>query len=327
MNAPPGFGALEARFGEWLDPRQAAALAGIPVADLPAARVRAREAGFWIEEEAGRGLRLANAPLRGGVVAGEGGGPRFAVEVVEACDSTNERLLARAEKEPAASGLVLAAESQTAGRGRFGRRWVCPPRKGLLFSALVRLPGGAADGPVLTVAAAVAAARAIRAEAGLPVRIRWPNDLVVGGRKLGGVLAEARPRPGRGPGAVVAGIGLNTHTGSDDFPPGLRGTATSLAAETRRPCDRNALFGRTLRALSRILGAFAGGDLSGLEAEWKELSSVLGSRVRLRRGGEPVEGRVVDLSLEDGIILEHDSGAIGVYAPETVSLVPDGSVE
>jgi BirA family biotin operon repressor/biotin-[acetyl-CoA-carboxylase] ligase len=319
---PPGpdFESLAERFGEPLDPRETAGVLGISVADLADARSRGRGDGFWIEECPGGTLRLENRPMTPVRIPGLA---RWTVETLRETDSTNARLLARAEAGGLSPGAVLCAERQAAGRGRFGRSWECPPFAGLLFSAFVRLPDDPAAGAVLTATAAASAARAIREAFPVPVELRWPNDLVVRGRKIGGVLAETCRASG--PGSFVVGLGVNTHVRAGEFPPGLETPATSIAMETDRPCDRNALLAGVLRALGERLDALSHGAFEAVENEWKALSGMVGSRVRLLIGDSDVEGRVEDLSIRDGLILRRDDGGIGIFpAEEALRLRPLG---
>ncbi|MGE5406999.1 MAG: biotin--[acetyl-CoA-carboxylase] ligase, partial [Syntrophothermus sp.] len=139
-------------------------------------------------------------------------------------DSTNARAreLAAAGAPP---GTVVTAAEQTEGRGRQGRRWVAPAGRALLYSAIVR-PLGVRHA-LLPLAAPLAVCEAAEELApGTPCRVKWPNDVWVGGRKLAGVLIEGRPQEGWG----VVGVGLNLTISSDEFPPDLRDTATSLCS-------------------------------------------------------------------------------------------------
>ncbi|MEK7269499.1 MAG: biotin--[acetyl-CoA-carboxylase] ligase [Planctomycetota bacterium] len=312
---PPGpdFASLSERFGESLDAREAAAILGIPVGELAETAARARSAGFWLAEGAGGTLRLENRPLESVRIAGAAG---WTIEVLPEADSTNARLLARSPAGGLFPGMVLCAERQTAGRGRFGRTWACPPFAGLLFSAFVHLSPDPIAGTALTAAAAVSAARAIREAFGVPVELRWPNDLVVRGRKIGGILAETCHAAG--PGAFVVGLGINTHVRAEEFPKDLETPATSIAMETDRPCDRNALLAGVLRALEERLDGLSHGDFRGVEAEWKALSGMIGTRVCLSIGRASVEGRVEDLSIRDGLILRRPDGGIEIHPADAV---------
>ena len=147
--------------------------------------------------------------------------------VFEETDSTND-LAARAGQDGVPEGLVIFAESQRAGRGRLGRKWVSPPRRNLLCSVLLRPEAVPVERwPELTFCAALAVAETAERFTGLPARIKWPNDVLLAGRKVAGILLECHH--GQAPGFVVVGIGLNVLQQEEDFPPELRDRAGSLA--------------------------------------------------------------------------------------------------
>ena len=156
------------------------------------------------------------------------------VEVVARTGSTNADLLARAQRAEGAEGFVLAAEEQTSGRGRMGRSWVSPPRAALTFSVLLRPQAPAARLGWLPLLAGVAVATALREATGVTAVLKWPNDLLAGGAKLGGILAEAAPASGTGGTAVVVGIGINVDTEPDELPPPGPGPGGALAATSLR---------------------------------------------------------------------------------------------
>ncbi len=147
--------------------------------------------------------------------------------VFEETDSTND-LAARAGQDGVPEGLVIFAESQRAGRGRLGRKWVSPPGRNLLCSTLLRPAAVPAERwPELTFCAALAVAETAERFTGQPARIKWPNDVLLAGRKVAGILLERHQ--GQAPGFVVVGIGLNVLQGEADFPPELRERAGSLS--------------------------------------------------------------------------------------------------
>lgn len=192
-----------------------------------------RTAGFTIEGplDPGDRYRLAAAPgrliaddLRAAlpenvVVGGE-------ILTFDETDSTND-LAAQAGRDGLAEGLVIFAESQRAGRGRLGRKWVSPPGLNLLFSILLRPVMPVERWPELTFCAALAVAETAECFTGQPARIKWPNDVLLSGRKIAGILLESHQA--RTPGFVVVGIGLNVLQREQDFAPELRERAGSLA--------------------------------------------------------------------------------------------------
>jgi BirA family biotin operon repressor/biotin-[acetyl-CoA-carboxylase] ligase len=208
---------------------------------------------------------------------GSVGGLWTSVEVVASTGSTNADLLARGGPE----GQVLVAEEQTAGRGRAGRTWVSLPGASLTFSVLVRptsVPPAARGWlPLLT---GVAVADAVRSAAGVAAVLKWPNDVLVGDRKLAGILAEQSP-PGD---AVVIGVGLNVATPGDALPVSPTGLpATSLLVEGAEVA-REALLVEILRALERLYLPFRAApdpEGSGLLAQYSAACATLGRIVRV----------------------------------------------
>ena len=215
------------------------------------------------EGEAGRTRfdpDVLRAALPEGVVVGR------QVLVFEETDSTND-LAARAGEDGLPEGLTIFAESQRAGRGTSGRRWVSPPRQSLLFSVLLR-PKGVPLGrwPELTFCAALAVAEAAEQVTGEAAGIKWPNDVLLGGRKVAGILLESHRR--QTPGFVVIGIGLNVLQREADFDPEIRGRAGSLAnaAGAGRKLERERVAATVLERLGEIYQAWPEGFAEILSA-------------------------------------------------------------
>jgi BirA family biotin operon repressor/biotin-[acetyl-CoA-carboxylase] ligase len=208
-------------------------------------------------------------------------------------DSTNTRARELAEAG-APHGTVVTAGEQSEGRGRQGRTWTAPPGKALLYSALLRpLDERHLLLPLAVPLAVCEAAESL--QAGLECSIKWPNDVWVEGRKLGGILIEARPRDGW----AVIGVGLNLSIETDEFPPELRDTATSLRGGATREEARAALdaaLGRWVEEdAEKILAEWGGRDaLRGREIAWDDGSGVAdgvddrGSLLVLTAGGDRV---------------------------------------
>jgi BirA family transcriptional regulator, biotin operon repressor / biotin---[acetyl-CoA-carboxylase] ligase len=254
-----------------------------------------------------------------------------AIEVTEVTGSTNADLLARAA-DGAPEGLVLAAERQRAGRGRMGRAWVAPPRAALAFSLLLRPQAvPRARHGWLPLLAGLATAEAVRAVTPVDARLKWPNDLLVGAAKLGGILTEAAWGAGSAAGAVVVGIGLNVSTEPDELPAPGPGPAGSLAATSLRIAaspgpDRGVLlaailtgFERSYRAWSR---AFGDPERSGLGAAYTRLCSTIGQRVRVELpGGGLLTGLAAGIDPDGRLLVRTDPGAeLPVAAGDVVHL-------
>jgi BirA family transcriptional regulator, biotin operon repressor / biotin---[acetyl-CoA-carboxylase] ligase len=216
------------------------------------------------------------------------------IDVVERTASTNADVAAAAESgEPA--GYVLVAEQQDAGRGRLDRAWESPPRAGLLLSGLLRPAVPPAALPLLPLLAGLAVAEAVRAVADVPAVLKWPNDVLAGGRKLAGILVERTAG-----GAVVIGLGLNVTTRPDELPVD---TATSLAIEGGRT-DREPLAKEILRALARRYTMYVETDGSpgSVLPAYREVCETIGRQVVVQvPGGGSVTGTAV--AVDDGGML------------------------
>ena len=232
--------------------------------------------------------------------------------------STNTEA-ARQARAGAAEGLCVVAREQTAGRGRQQRAWASPADAGLYFSVVLRPRLEAAAWPLVALAAAVAVRDALRESCRLDADIKWPNDLLAGGRKLCGILAEA-VEAGRGR-ACVVGIGVNLSDGA--FPPELRERATSVEAVTGATPDREALLSALVRALAaryaRLQGP--GGGEETLRA-WAAASTyAAGKRVRVALGAEEFHGTTRGLEPDGALRVETATGEIKIVRAGDVTSV------
>jgi BirA family biotin operon repressor/biotin-[acetyl-CoA-carboxylase] ligase len=252
-------------------------------------------------------------------------GGRFGeVDWVAETASTNADLVARALARPGGPEAVLVADHQTAGRGRLERRWEAPPGANLLVSVLVRPAVDASRWPTLTTAAALAAADAVLAVAGVRPGVRWPNDLIVSdGRapgKLAGVLAEAVVPPGAAP-ALVVGVGINV-AWPPDAEAGAPLAATSLAACTGRVPDRGRVLAAFVSRLDRWLAVWHD-DPGALRDAHRSRSITLGRPVRVRvAGGEVVDGLATDVGIDGSIEVSTPDGARSFAAADVEHLRP-----
>jgi BirA family biotin operon repressor/biotin-[acetyl-CoA-carboxylase] ligase len=203
----------------------------------------------------------------------------------------------------APEGTVVIAEAQSAGRGRLGRRWTSPAGKGLLFSVLLRPRLPMNDAHLLTLVAAAAAAEAIEAVAGTPVHIKWPNDLFVGDRKVGGIFMEVAGEQDEVE-WVVVGIGVNVNTEYSELPVALRRTATSLKMAGGEPVDRSELLARLLLALhEHYADALAGGFERAL-SDFRQRDYLLSKGVNVQTREGPVAGRAAGIDERGALLVE-----------------------
>lgn len=243
-------------------------------------------------------MRLTEEAIRSGLRT-RGVGRR--IICVEVCGSTND-LAWKEAVEGAPEGTVVFAEEQTAGRGRFGRSWVAPRGKAILCSILLRPKIETERVPLVTALGALAVADV----AGPEARIRFPNDVMLGDRKVAGILVEAR-FVGSRPDLFILGIGLNVNA----HPPGVN--ATSLGPEVSRQAKARELL-EAVEAWYRRLE----GPLEDFRRPWRERSFILGRRVRVKEAGRGVEGTVEDVDPIDGMVLRLDTGHLRHFRGEHV---------
>lgn len=238
--------------------------------------------------------------------------------------STNDAARALA-LEGAEHGTAVLAGEQTRGRGTRGRTWHSPAGLGLYASFVLRGPGG---GPfpllhLLPLAAGLAAADAVRAEAGIEVRLKWPNDLVADGKKLGGILCEG-VSGGAGGDFAVVGVGLNVGHRPDDLPAEIRPRATSLRMEGAGRATVDGLFDGLCRALDCWYNALARGDAAAVVRAFEaRLAFPPGAPVRAVTAAGPVAGTCRGLDAEGRLVVQRADGAGTVVLDAVLEL--DGS--
>lgn len=240
-------------------------------------------------------------------------GTRFAglLQHLETIDSTNIRAV-QAASEGAPDGTVFIADEQTAGRGRGGHIWHSAAGDGLYVSAIVRPQRDTmplAKALWLSLATGLAAQSAIRETAGLHADLRWPNDLLIGRKKCGGILVETASTSGTPAQLRYAVIGIGINANHQVFPPELRDLATSLYIESRVVALREALLGNLLIALNSEIGRLKAGHDSLLERFSAASTWVRGKRVRVDENGG-YTGTTVGLNREGFLQVEEDNGAL-----------------
>lgn len=231
-----------------------------------------------------------------------------AVYAFASLPSTNDEA-ARLARAGAPEGTVVVADSQSAGRGRLDREWLADPGTSLLASWVVRPSIARDDIPLLTLAAAAAAAEAVETETSVAVAVKWPNDLLAGGRKLAGILAEVTAD-----GAVVIGLGVNVR--QSEFPPPIDQVATSLLQEGSRPVGRARLLGAILAAFA----PFAQAPRAALDS-YRRRCDTIGRDVRVERpGGVVLTGRAVEVAGDGTLVVEDGGVRTAVAAGDVVHL-------
>ena len=308
-----------------LPPGELAAELGAPVPLVEAALARLTDAGFDIETRPGFGCRMLGSPdrliaddlharLGRCALAGE-------ILVFEETSSTND-VAARLGREGHPGGLAVFAERQTSGRGRFGRRWDSAARNGLWFSLLLRPPWPPAQWVRLTTWAGVGVAGAVERTLGRPVQIKWPNDVLIDGRKVAGILTESSTDAS---GQLFAVVGIGVNVNQETFPPEVADRAASLRQFTGRNLDRPALAANLLRELDARLSE-AGCGFDGIVTEAARRSPLLGNRLRLHAAHEWFEGIAEGLDADGNLLVRLPDGGLRAMTSGEVTSQPPSFV-
>ena len=262
-----------------------------------------RQAGYEIEAGPHFGYRLVNSPdaLHADDLLARLGPTKVIgrdIRVFEETTSTND-VIEKLARDGVKEGAVVFAESQTKGRGRLGRKWMSPTHKGLWFSVLLRPKLTPQEMTQLTVASATALRRAIKNVTGVSADIKWPNDLLIGGKKVVGILTEMSAEVDRVR-HVILGIGVDVN--QEDFPPELRAIATSLKNESGEEICRAELAVEILRELDFDYARICGGKFSAVADEWETGCATIGKKVSVQMGTRLVRGQAEALD-DDGALL------------------------
>lgn len=233
-------------------------------------------------------------------------------------DSTNNKAKSLAQ-EGSPEGTLVLAEEQTGGKGRLGRQWVSPFAKGLWFSLILRPPIAPMDATKIVILTAVALQEAIVDLTKLPVKIKWPNDLLLGEKKITGILLEMNGELDT-INYLVLGIGINVNLQEEDFPESLRERVTSLAVGLGEKLSRLNLLRAVLQKLEEHYFAFLGGEFSFLLEKWKKSSCTLGKRVRVTTPNGLIEGIALDYNQDGSLLVETAPGQIRKITSGDVNL-------
>jgi BirA family transcriptional regulator, biotin operon repressor / biotin---[acetyl-CoA-carboxylase] ligase len=238
---------------------------------------------------------------------------------LESVGSTNDAACAEAEKG-APEGTVVVAEEQTAGRGRLRRRWHSPSGLGIWMSVVLRPEVGSETAPGMTLCASVAVAKAVRSLYPVDVSLKWPNDVMVKGKKLCGILTEMKASR-RNVDFVVCGIGMNVNQTPEDFPVELREGAVSIMMATGKRVDRAELLAAMLEHLEEQYRKFCREGVASSLDEWRSMCPLFGKRVRIKGRREAVEGIFFNIDDNGALVLRLDSGIHRSFLAGDVELV------
>jgi BirA family biotin operon repressor/biotin-[acetyl-CoA-carboxylase] ligase len=277
--------------------------------------------GYGIEAVPSKGYRLLSTPDRivASDLADRSGLRTIGRTIVhrEEVASTNTLAMELAQ-QGAENGTVVIAESQTGGKGRLGRSWISP-RGNLYLSVILRPAVPVHKAPLVTLMGAVAVAAALHKHIGIAAGIKWPNDILVGGRKIAGLLTEMSAEPDRIR-HIVLGIGVNVNMDLRELPPDVRRASSTVAAAAGKNIDRTGLLRELLAELDRWYQQFLKNEAQVLTA-WQERNVTLGNRVAVSGSGSRLEGVAHSIDADGRLILKMDDGALRTVAAGDVTLV------
>lgn len=274
-----------------------------------------RREGYTIESQAGSGYRLCSIPdgLPAREIAAGLDESLFGHRIVslEETDST-QREASELARQGCPEGAVVVAEGQTAGRGRVRRRWFSAPG-GLALSVVLRPEIQPSQAALFTLLAGVSCASSIIRMTGLEPALKWPNDVMLGHRKVAGILAEMSGQPDRID-FLILGLGININTPFEAWPEELKETATSLRQATGTMISPVRMIQDLLGQLECDYADFNRGGLDRLLDRWRAVSSTLGRQVTVHRPDEDIPGLARDIDHQGALIVETESGLLTVHA-------------
>jgi BirA family biotin operon repressor/biotin-[acetyl-CoA-carboxylase] ligase len=228
------------------------------------------------------------------------------IQVFEQTTSTND-VIEKLARDGVKEGVVVFAELQTKGRGRLGRKWISPAHKGLWFSILLRPDLRPQETTQLTVASATALRRAIQSETGLKPEIKWPNDILIRGKKVAGILTELSAELDKVR-HVILGIGVDVNLNANEFPAELKKTATSLKIEAGEMIPRAELATKILRELDADYARICSGKFASVADEWETHCATIGRNVMVQIGERKIRGRAESLDDDGALLLRTEHG-------------------
>lgn len=269
-----------------------------------------RKRGFVIEAVPSKGYRLLEVPDLSAehILSQIREGFWKDVLFYDSLGSTNDTAMDLAVKGEIQPASVIIADTQHKGKGRLGRAWVSPPGLNIAMSLVVRPAIPPMEAGLLTILAAVSCASALRRVTGLPVAIKWPNDLLLSERKVGGILTETRSSPDSIDLAVI-GIGINVNSERLDFPEEFREMVTSLREEAGKRLRRSDIVVSVLSEFAHFCGMLGESGRASLLEEWRRMSSTIGRRVMVVAAKETFTGLAEGID-EDGVLMVRLPGGV-----------------
>lgn len=306
------FDALTDRTGSFISGTRIAAALGVSRTAVWKQIKHLRREGYEIESAPRLGYRLVRAPdrlypsqikhmLKTRLLGSE-------IVYFDTIGSTNDEAM-RLAAGGAPEGTVVVSEEQTRGKGRLGRSWLSPKYQGIWFSVILRPQVLPIETGLITLAAAAAVARAIAKETGLEAEIKWPNDVLIRGKKVAGVLSEMSAEQDKVH-FVVVGLGTNANVEAKAFPAEWRQRATSLKEQLGRKIDRSRLLCSVLGSFEELYGLFQEREWQKIVDEWKEMSTTIGKEVKAKLFERTVIGVAIDVDENGQLILRLPNGNV-----------------
>lgn len=281
-----------------------------------------RRWGFKIQSERKKGYRLVESPdlilpaeIKKNLKTKILGKKVYSYRKVGSTNVLGFRLAETGAEE----GTLIVAEEQTKGKGRMGRSWYSPPRLGLWMSLILRPDIAPFKAPGLSICAGLSLAQAILEMTGIEAKIKWPNDCLIDGKKVGGILLELSAELDR-INSVIVGIGVNVNHSAKDFPKNLAQTATSIKIKLGEDISRITLLTSFLKKFERIYLDFKKNGLSPQREMIKSFSSILGKKVMVKFGKEKIEGMAENIDDNGSLVIKTKKGEKVVTAGEVTVL-------
>ena len=283
-----------------------------------------RQVGYEISAGPHSGYRLVDSPdvlHADDLLARLAGATKIIgrdIQVFKKTTSTND-VIEKLARDGVREGVVVFAESQTRGRGRLGRKWISPANKGLWFSVLLRPQLRPQESTQLTIASATALRRAISCTTALRTEIKWPNDILIRGKKVAGILTELSAELDRVH-HLTLGIGVDVNLAAEDFPPEIRTFATSLKIEAGMEISQVELAAAIIRELDVDYGRIIHGDFPAVADEWEAGCATMGKNVIVRMGDRTIRGRAESLDDDGALLVRTEHGHLERVIGGDVSL-------
>lgn len=277
-----------------------------------------RNQGYEIEAKPRNGYRLVFRPDR---VAPEELAPHLHTQIFgrqiryEYSTPSTQMMAHQWAREGASEGAIVVAEEQIQGRGRMGRPWHSPPQSGIWMSLILRPPISLSEASQITLLASVGVHQGIERVTGLPVKIKWPNDLMIRGKKVCGILTELRGEQDRVH-YMVVGMGINVNTTENRWPTKLRSIATSLAIELGGAIHRATLISAILEELEEVYQNYLQHGFSAIQKNWEQAAGMLGKTIRARVHNGTITGVAERLNNNGALLIRTAQGIVPVYSAD-----------